>query len=134
MIGRYLESSCHAIIIASLFCVCISDISCRGGSQTLPYGELYGAVMLNLFWRLLTAILIPCALALSALLLIAQRQPLPTVQSGLALCDVPCWAGLEPGRTPTENVPDVIQTHLGEATFQRYQRYTQYVVDVPARS
>jgi hypothetical protein len=93
-----------------------------------------GMVMLRLFWRLFTAILIPCALALGVMLLMFQRQPQPGVQSGLALCDVPCWAGLEPGRTPAEFVPDVILAHLGEATFQRYQRLTNYVVDVPARN
>ena len=65
--------------------------------------------MLGLFWRLLTVTLTPCALALSALLLIAQSQPLPGVQAGLALCAVPCWAGLEPGRTPTAPRP-----HPGE--------------------
>ena len=70
------------------------------------------------------------------MLAILQGQPQPLVQSGLALCgDIPCWAGLEPGRTPAEIVPDMIQRHLNdEATFQRYQRYTNYVVDVPARN
>lgn len=90
--------------------------------------------MLNLFWRLFGITLIPCALALGAVLSMMQRQPMPAVQSGLALCTVPCWAGIEPGHTPAEIVPEMIQENLGEATFQRYQRYTNYVVDVPAHN
>jgi hypothetical protein len=92
--------------------------------------------MFKLFWRLIAATLIPCGLALLAVLLILQREPLPVIQSGLALCGgVPCWAGLEPGRTPAETVPTVIEAHLSdEVTFQRYQRFTNYVVDVPARN
>jgi hypothetical protein len=91
-------------------------------------------MMLRVYWRLFTAILIPCALALSAMLLVLQRQPLPAVQAGLALCEVPCWGGLEPGRTPAEIVPETIESTLGKATFQRYQRFANYVVDVPARN
>lgn len=103
-----------------------------GGSRIVPTDL---TTMLRLFWRLSAATLIPCVLALSVILAILQGQPQPLVQSGLALCAVPCWAGLEPGRTPTEIVPDMIQRHLNtEATFQHYQRYTNYVVDVPARN
>lgn len=92
--------------------------------------------MLRLYWRALAAILTACSLVVLALLLICQREPLPVMQSGLALCeDTPCWAGLEPGRTPAEDVPAVIDAHLAdEALFQPYQRLTNFVVTVPARN
>lgn len=103
-----------------------------GGSRTTPTDL---TTMFRLFWRLFAATLIPCALALSVILAILQGQPQPLVQSGLALCDVPCWAGLEPGRTPAEIVPDLIQRHLNtEGTSQGYQSYNNYVVDMPARN
>jgi len=103
-----------------------------GGSRTTPTDL---TTMFRLFWRLFAATLIPCALALSVILAILQGQPQPLVQSGLALCDVPCWAGLEPGRTPAEIVPDLIQQHLNtEGTSQGYQSYNNYVVDMPARN
>lgn len=92
--------------------------------------------MLRLYWRVLAMTLILCGLAVLALLLIYQREPLPTIQSGLALCeDIPCWAGLSPGRTAAQDVPAVIDAHLvEEALFQPYQRLTSFVVTVPARN
>src|SRR5690606_23884184 len=95
-------------------------------------------MMLRLLWRLAATTLIPCALALSGVLLIGQRQPLPEIESGLALCrdQVPCWAGLEPGRTRLDDVPEVVQATLTDSpvTFQPYQRHTSYVIDVPGRN
>lgn len=92
--------------------------------------------MLRLYWRVFAVTLLACGAGVLALVLIYQREPLPAVQSGLALCDtVPCWAGLEPGRTLAEDVPAVIDAHLpDEALFQPYQRLTSFVVTVPARN
>lgn len=91
--------------------------------------------MQNLLWRLSIIMLAVWALALLATLAITQRQPLPDLESGLQLCTVPCWAGLEPGRTPVDQVADVVQTYMADApvSIQPYQRFANYVIDVSAR-
>ncbi len=93
--------------------------------------------MFEVFWRLAALTLIPSMLVLTGVLTAAHRLPLPTIEAGLTLCDSrPCWAGLEPGRTPIEAVQRVVETSLAKApvNFQRYQRFTHFVVEVPSHN
>lgn len=93
--------------------------------------------MFDVLWRFAALTLIPVTLALSGVLTAAHRLPLPEIEAGLSLCETrPCWAGLEPGRTPIDTVQTVVTTSLENApvNFQRYQRYTHYVVEVPSHN
>jgi hypothetical protein len=87
--------------------------------------------MFRLWWRLLVVLL---GLWLPVILGgLAQRQPLSAVQAGLGLCAAPCWAGIEPGRTAVEAVPEVVQTALPNTPviLNPYQRLIRYTVEIP---
>ncbi|MBZ0302718.1 MAG: hypothetical protein K8J31_23435 [Anaerolineae bacterium] len=92
--------------------------------------------MFNLVRRMIALSGIACMLLLAGVLWVVHRQPLPEIEAGLALCAVPCWAGLEPGRTLVDDVPAIVQARMDDpsANLQPYQRYTAYVVDVPGRN
>jgi hypothetical protein len=70
--------------------------------------------MLSLFVRALVMIWAICCLILAAIL--AKAQPLTAFETGFALCSVPCWAGVEPGRTAIDQVPELINSHLSDVT------------------
>ena len=71
--------------------------------------------MLSLFVRALVMIWAICCLILAAIL--AKAQPLTGFGTGFALCSVPCWAGVEPGRTAIDQVPELINSHLSDVTW-----------------
>ena len=53
-----------------------------------------------------------------ALILAWFHTPIPIQsESGFGLCRVPCWVGIEPGRTAEQDVPGLIRTALPEATI-----------------
>lgn len=91
--------------------------------------------MQNLLWRLSILLLTVWAIALLATLAITQRQPLPEIESGLQLCDVPCWAGLQPGRTPVGSILNVVQAHMADEPVRilPYERYANYTIEASAR-
>lgn len=53
-----------------------------------------------------------------AFILAWSHIPIPIQsESGFALCRVPCWVGIEPGRTAEQEVPGLISTALPDATI-----------------
>lgn len=51
---------------------------------------------------------------LALLLLFTHSAPLPDSGIDLAMCDVPCWAGIEPGRTHVEDALALLNARLPE--------------------
>lgn len=77
--------------------------------------------MLVIHMRLLPATFALCCLVLIPTLIL--RPPLPDFGNGFALCDVPCWAGIEPGHSRYDDVPAALAAHLPDTEVSPFQQY-----------
>ncbi|MAS32451.1 MAG: hypothetical protein CL610_00505 [Anaerolineaceae bacterium] len=75
--------------------------------------------MLPLMTRLMLITGIVLVLTIGLLVGLAHSQPLlDQYLDGLALCTVPCWIGIEPGRTPFAAVQNIIAQRFPERRWQ----------------
>ncbi len=75
--------------------------------------------MLTLILRLLKIAMVGCALGVGLVVAVVRADPLPVdALEGLGLCHVPCWIGIEPGRTAFAAVPSTVSHHLPGRRYQ----------------
>lgn len=84
--------------------------------------------MFTLYVRAVLLVWLLCCVGVIAAL--PGAPPLPAPESGLAVCDVPCWAGVEPGRTLMADVPQIVRSHLPGVTVERLP--THVAVSAPS--
>ena len=68
--------------------------------------------MITIYPRFVAVTLFVSGTTLALLLLLTHSVPLSETGIGLAMCDVPCWAGIEPGRTHVEDALDLLNARI----------------------
>ncbi len=86
--------------------------------------------MMSLIVRLTLLFLALLAVVLIIVVGAVQQQPLADINlQGLAHCNRPCWAGIEPGRTSIERVPPLVSARYSDRRFGLMRSTNAYAVN-----